>query len=170
MDSIIGDLQDQVVSLIEQGVTDSSGDQHMNVEMLYNEDELELADYIAENERRIGRIPHAFVFAGSADFQDNDSSGLMTIFQVPVRIFVAVRDQARQNQKVQHRLGSKWCMYVAAALAGEDVRMTGTNTAYIQNLNVEAIANTERSAVWEVRTTLQINIDTELILQELDSE
>lgn len=170
MKSIIADLQDQAVDAIKTGLTDSNGGQHINVEILHTDDELRIGEYIADNERRIGRIPHAFVYAGNVVFQEADSTGRFATVQVPVRVFVATRDNSRNDQEIQHRKASKWSVYVAAALAGEPAQSTGTNTAYFEDPNVEPITNTERSSMWEVRLTVEINLDTELILTELDNE
>jgi hypothetical protein len=170
MKSIIADLQDQAVEAIETGLTDSGGNQHIKVELLHTDDEIRLGEYIADNERRIGRIPHAFVYAGNVVFQDSDSTGTFATVEVPVRVFVATRDNSTNDQEIQHRKASKWSVYVAAALAGEPARMTGTNTAYFTDPNVEPISNTERSSMWEVRLTVEMNMDTELILSELDNE
>jgi len=170
MKSIIADLQDQAVSAIESGLTDSNGDQHIKVELLHTDDELRIADYIADNERRVGRIPHAFVYAGSVVFQDGDSTGTLATVEVPVRVFIATRDNSTNDQEIQHRKASKWSVYVAAALAGEPAQSTGTSTAYFEDPNVEPITNTERSSMWEVRLTVEINLDTDLILTELDNE
>jgi hypothetical protein len=170
MKSIVADLQDQAVSAIEDGLTDSDGDQHIKVELLHTDDELRIADYIADNERRIGRIPHAFVYAGSVVFQEADSTGTFATVQIPLRVFVATRDNSVNDQEIQHRKASKWSVYVAAALAGEPAQSTGTNTAYFRDPNVEPITNTERSSMWEVRLTVEINMDTDLILTELDNE
>jgi|APHM01.1.fsa_nt_gi hypothetical protein len=170
MKSIIADVQDQAVQAIEDGVTDSAGDQHMRVELIHSEDEFRLAEYIADNERRIGRIPHAFVYAGSVVFESADSTRRFATVQIPLRVFVATRDKSASDQEIQHRKASKWCVYVAAALAGQPVRSIGTNTAYFEEPSVEPISNTERSSMWEVRLTTEINMDTDLILSELDNE
>lgn len=170
MKSIIADLQDQAVSAIENGLTDSNGSQHIKVELLHTNDEIRLAEYIANNERRIGRIPHAFVYAGNVVFQEADSTGTFATVQLPVRVFLATRDNSANDQELQHRKASKWAVYVASALAGAEAQSTGTNTAYFEDPNVEPISNTERSSLWEVRLTLELNMDTELILSELDNE
>jgi hypothetical protein len=170
MKSIVADLQDQAVSAIEDGLTDSDGDQHIKVELLHTDDELRIADYIADNERRVGRIPHAFVYAGSVVFQEADSTGTFATVEIPLRVFVATRDNSTNDQEIQHRKASKWSVYVAAALAGEPAQSTATNTAYFRDPNVEPITNTERSSMWEVRLTVEINMDTDLILTELDNE
>jgi len=170
MESILADIQDQVVSHVEDGVTDSDGDQHMAVEMIYTDDEFEIAEYIADHERRISQIPHAFVFAGTAVFEGQDSTRRMQQLEVPVRVFVAARNASTENQQVQHRLASKWSVYVAAAVAGKRVRTTGTSDAYLEDVNVESIANIERSALWEVRFTVPLNLDTDDILLEIDNE
>jgi len=170
MDSIIADVQDQAVAAIEDGLTDSGGSQHMKVELLHTEDEFRIADYIADNERRIGRIPHAFVYAGSVIFQESDSTGTFATVEIPLRVFVATRDNSTNDQEIQHRKASKWSVYVAAALAGEPAQTTATNETYFRDPNVEPISNTERSSLWEVRLTVEINMDTELILSELDNE
>jgi len=170
MKSIVADLQDQAVEAIESGLTDSNGDQHIKVKILHTDDELRLAEYIADNERRIGRVPHAFVYAGNVVFQDADSTGTFVTAEIPVRVFVATRDNSTNDQEIQHRKASKWSVYVASALAGEPAQSTGTNTGYFEDPNVEPISNTERSSMWEVRLTVEINMDTELILAELDNE
>jgi len=170
MKSIVADLQDQAVEAIESGLTDSNGDQHIKVTILHTDDELRLAEYIADNERRIGRVPHAFVYAGNVVFQDADSTGTFVTAEIPVRVFVATRDNSTNDQEIQHRKASKWSVYVASALAGEPAQSTGTNTGYFGDPNVEPISNTERSSMWEVRLTVEINMDTELILAELDNE
>jgi hypothetical protein len=170
MKSIIADLQDQAVSAIEDGLTDPDGNQHMKVELIHTDNEVLIAEYIADNERRVGRIPHAFVFAGSIVFQNADSTGMMATVEVPLRVFVASRDNSTNDQRIQHRKASKWSVYVAAALAGEPAQSTATNTAYFRDPNVEPISNTERSSLWEVRLTVEINVDTDLILTELDNE
>jgi hypothetical protein len=170
MKSIIADLQDQAVEAIETGLTDSGGNQHIKVELLHTDDEIRLGEYIADNERRIGRIPHAFVYAGNVVFQDADSTGKFVTAQIPMRVFVATRDNSTNDQEIQHRKASKWSFYVAAALAGEEARSTATNSAFFREPNVEPISNTERSSLWEVRLTVEINMDTELILTELDNE
>jgi hypothetical protein len=170
MKSIIADLQDQAVAAIERGLTDSNGEQHIMVELLHTDDEIRIGQYIADNERRVGQIPHAFVYAGNVVFQEADSTGTFATVQVPVRVFVATRDNSTNDQEIQHRKASKWSVYVAAALAGEPAQTTATNTAYFEDPNVEPITNTERSSMWEVRLTVEINLDTELILKELDNE
>jgi len=170
MDSIIGDVQDQIVGHIENGVTDSKGDQHMRVEGIYTEDEFEIAEYIANNERRIGRIPHAFVHVGSATFAGQDSTRRFQQLTISARVFVATRNTSTNNQQAQQRTGSKWSVYVASSLAGRSVQSVGTNTAYLEGVNVETIANTERSALWEVRTSIPLSLSTDDILGELDNE
>jgi hypothetical protein len=138
--------------------------------MLHTDDEFELADYISDNQRRVGRIPHAFVYGGSVVFQDADSTGTFVTAEMPFRIFVATRDASSNDQEIQHRKASKWALYVAAALSGEAVKGEGTNQAYLEEPNVEPISNTEQVALWEVRLTVTINLDTELILNQLDNE
>lgn len=170
MKSIIADIQDQAVSAIEDGLTDSDGDQHVKVEFIHTEDELRIAEYISDNERRIARIPHAFVYAGTADFQEADSTGTFVTVQIPIRVFIATRDNSTEDQEIQHRKASKWSVYVASALVGESAQASGTNTAYFREPNVEPISNTERSSMWEVRLTAEVNLDTDLILTELNNE
>lgn len=170
MKSIIADFQDQAAEAIREGVTDSNGNQHMKVEIIHTEDEFRIADYIADNERRIGRIPHAFVYAGNLIFQESDTTRQMSTLQLPIRTFIATRDTSVNDQEIQHRKASKWAVYVAAALSGQPAQATATNTTYFRDPNVEVISNTERSAMWEVRLTLEFNMDTELILTELDNE
>lgn len=170
MKSIIADLQDQAVEAIKTGLTDSNDEQHIHVELLHTDDEIRIGDYVADNEKRIGRIPHAFVYAGSVVFQDADSTGTFATVEIPLRVFIATRDNSVNDQELQHRKASKWSLYVAAALAGESAQSTATNTAHFRDPNVEPIANTERSSLWEVRLTVEMNIDTELILNELDNE
>ncbi len=170
MKSIVADLQDQAVEAIRSGLTDSNGEQHARVEIIHTEDEVRIAEYIADNERRVARIPHAFVYAGTVVFQEADSTGTFATVEIPVRVFIATRDNSTNDQEIQHRKASKWSVYVASALAGEPAQSTGTNTAYFRNPNVEPISNTERSSMWEVRLNVEINMDTDLILTELDNE
>ena len=170
MDSILGDIRDQIVGHIEDGVTDSAGDQHMRVEGIYTEDEFEIAEYVADNERRIGRIPHAFVYVGSAAFAAQDSTRRLQRLEVAARTFVATRNTSTNNQQAQQRTGSKWSIYVASSLAGRSVQSVGTSVAYLEDVSVEAIANTERSALWEVRVSIPLNVSTDDILSEIENE
>lgn len=170
MESIIADLQRQVVSVIEEGVTNQDGDQYMKVEPIHTDNEIRLGQYVADNERRIGRIPHAFVFAGNVTFNTSDTTNQFLTVDIPIRVFVATRDASMNDQDIQHKKASKWSIYTAAAMAGKRVRMTATNDVYLDDPNVEVITNTERSSIWEVRVTVNPNIDTELILQEIENE
>jgi len=170
MDSVLADIQDQVVAHIEDGVTDSGGDQHMRVETIYTDDEFEIAEYIGDNERRIGRIPHAFVFVGSAGFAGQDSTQRLQRLSILVRTFVATRNTSVNDQQAQHRLAGKWCVYVAASMAGRRVQAEGTNAAYLEDVNIESIGNSERSAMWEVRCSISLNLSTDEILLQIDNE
>lgn len=170
MQNIITDIQDQVVSSIEDSLTDSDGSQHMSVERIYTQDEFAIADFVADNDRRIARIPHAFVFVGTLNFVEADSTGRAATVEAPVRVFVATRDASTSNQQIQHDKAAKWSTYVAAALAGTPIQSKGTNTAYVMDPNVEPLGNTERNALWEVRLNIELVLDSEIILQEIDNE
>jgi len=170
MDSIYSGVQEEVVDTLSSQLTDSGGDQHMNVVPIHTEDEFEIAEYVADHERRVGRIPHAFVFVGSSQFDSRDSSNRMPSITVPVRVFVAVRNNSINDQHAQYKLASKWSTYVATALIGTQVTVTGSAPAYLGQMNVNSIANTESSALWEVNLTLNLNIDADVILAELENE
>lgn len=170
MNSIIRTIQEEVVDHIESGLTDSDGNQHMRVEHFHTGDEFEVTDFVADHQRRVGQIPHAFVFVGTATFQDQDSTARLQQVQVPVRVFVATRHNSAEDQRVQHQLGSKWSIYTAAALAGQPINTTGIAESYPVNMNVESLVNVEAWALWEVRFNVPISLDTDDILAQIDNE
>lgn len=170
MDSILADVQDQIIESIRDGMTDSGGDQHMKVEFLHSSDEFEIAEDIDNGEWRVGRIPHALVYVGTASFAGQDSTRRLQQFDVPVRVFVATANTSIQSRKVQHRMGGKWSTYVAAALAGVSVETEGSNLAYLEDVNVESIVDMEEWSLWEVRMNIPLNLDTDVILAQLESE
>lgn len=170
MQQIITDIQNQTVDHIQSGLTDDNGSQHAKVELIHTEDEFEIADFVAENQRKIGRVPHAFVFVGNMTFQDQDTTHRLQQVDVPVRVFVAVRDSSQNNERVQHRLAGKWCVYVASALAGKEIDVGGMAPAYLADVNVENIVNIEEWALWEVNFNVRMNMDTDDILSQLSSE
>ena len=167
MDSLLESLRSQTVAHIENGLTDSDGNQKIHVEKVYTGDEFEITEYVSENERNVARIPHAFVWVGTVNFQGSDSSRELFRVQIPVRTFLATRDDSVQGQNAQYEIGSKWAMFIIAALAGQRFGTDSTDRQVLDSPTVESIVNTERLALWEVRFTLQLNVETTHILDQL---
>lgn len=169
--NIISDIQDQIVDRLQNALVQKSGNSHMRVVRVDTNDEVEVAQWVYDNESNISKYPHAFVYTGPVSASEQDASRRMPTYEVTIRVFIAVRNASHENQEAQKRLADKWSLYVASALNGYRVGVDPyTADQQIDSIDITAIANTERSALWDLTMNVNLETDFDAILNNVTNE
>lgn len=155
-------LRDQIESHLDGKISSDA-----TVGTFWSSDIIEFENYVAENQRRVGKHPHVYVTC--PNFTQNSRRGIGTAAQdsVTVWVWVVYRD-SRSEERLQTQ-ADEISVLTRAYLSEKQFGLDFTNDNTIENWNVTVETETDDTIIYSVVGELDLEVDNAKLINTYES-